>query len=409
MFNYRHNNVLLSIWAITMLLFRPCVIGEEANVAIYFIFVTLTFLIAILNARSYLLQAKNFKMALCILVLMVYLFCQGLLLSDALSSVVNSSIVIIGVTFCLMLILNNKNNNQIILKAIIYFHFLLCVSAILTFILLCFNHFNVKSVPLIAKLYLYSKGGPAEEIYGEHAILFPVTLIWGRLTTIGFDFPRFLGIYRESGMTQIFYITCYFLTFFIDLRFKRVVRFSLLFGSILTFSTGGFISLAFGYIFMTLFNKSKGALLIKKGLIILLSAGILSIAIFLPGLGIMSKSTQINGIDRTNSYSYSIKRFLDSPFIGQGYYKGFSKDSEGRFNGEQGFIGLIGTVYQFGLIGLILYFFCWFYSFAKFARPSTYCIYIPCIITLLISQPSYNDIFTWFIMMFDKRSINYIG
>jgi hypothetical protein len=273
--------------------------------------------------------------------------------------------------------------------------------------MLIINKFNIDAIPVIVKLHAYGTSGVTEEIFGEHSLLVPFSFIWGRLPIFGINLPRFLGIYREPGLSQIYFWTAFFLTYFVKMKHIKIIRTCIFIGAFLTFSTTGILSFAAGYSAFLFLNKSTQIEKVRNAVIVLCVTLLGGIILSLPGIGILDKMENANGMDRIDSFNYSIHEFLENPIIGKGYYYGFSTDSEGRqFKGDVQFIGIIGVAYQLGSIGILLYFLCWIYSLTRLANRKTLCIYIPCIVTLLFFQPSYNDILVWFLMLINTRELS---
>jgi hypothetical protein len=401
---------LLVLWTAALVLFRPSVVGQDHNPLVFCAFLVTTLVLFITDKHfSFAPTRQQRTIVLLTLLTMAYFFCQGMLISGAYKPVINSSICIVGSIVCMAYVVN-KYSNQFIFKTLIIIHLLFSVSSVVTVIILAINKFNIEAIPVILKLHTYSKGDITEAIFGEHSLLFPFSLVWGRLSMFGINLPRFLGIYRESGLSQIYFWTSYFLTFFVSMKHIKIIRICIFVGAFLTFSTNGILSFALGYSAFLFLNKTGRKQNVQKAFVVMLILSVSATIMLLPGIGILDKMERANGMDRISSYEYSINSFLQNPIIGKGYYYGFSTDSEGRlFKDEVQFIGILGTLYQLGSIGLLLYFACWIYSLTKLANKKTLCIYVPCIITLLFFQPSYNDILVWFLMLVNTKELSPVG
>jgi hypothetical protein len=157
---------------------------------------------------------------------------------------------------------------------------------------------------------------------------------------------------------------------------------------------------------LLLFNNTGRLKWIKNTIAIIFISSAGAIILLLPSIGILDKLGTDSGQGRLSSYEYSYRKYLENPILGKGYYYGFSKDSEGRFKGEEQFIGILGAAYQLGAIGMLLYFLCWIYSLTKLADRKSLCIYLPSLITLLFFQPSYNDIIVWFLLLISTQGLS---
>ena len=135
---------------------------------------------------------------------------------------------------------------------------------------------------------------------------------------------------------------------------------------------------------------------------------ILTVLIFIPDIGILDKIASISGSQRTQSFLYSINLFAENPLFGTGYYKGF-EDMERLGEEYIQFLGIIGVAYQIGIIGLVLYSLPWFYSIRYFHNKTTFFVLIPCLATLFFSQPSYNDMIVWFLLLIDFKKVSHIS
>ncbi|MDO1445145.1 hypothetical protein Q0590_02730 [Rhodocytophaga aerolata] len=397
---------LLFLWTFLLICFRPSIFGEKYNPLVFFCFLIVTGLIAL--SQNIFIKFKVKKKFLVtvtvILTTVLYFVLQGFILSDAKLTVLNSAIIILGTITCFLYVLNSANQFYI-LKFFIYIHFAFSISSICTFIIYVLTGFNPSNLPVLVDLYAlveYAVYDPSR-LFSNHVILFPFTVVWSNAEFLGISVHRALGIYREPGMAQIFFLTAYFLTYFIPLAKPRLIRNTILAGSFLTFSTASFISFLFGIVIYKFANSLKFQNIIKSllnPLRITIFASLFIIASAITYNLVKDKLNDISGQTRIISYLKGAKRLMASPMFGEGYYNSFAKNEEGIVISDS-FIGLIGVSYQIGLIGIMLYLTSWYFGVSMLGNTASLCIYIPCFITLFTSQPSYNDVFTWFLLLID--------
>jgi hypothetical protein len=401
---------LLFIWTVLLLLFKPSMIGERFNPVIYFLFVFVTGLLFLIEPE---IKQKymNKRVVIAFLLIascVIYFLFQGLFLSSALKTVINSVVVIFGTSICIAYV-SRKDNIPQIFRVFINIFFWLSLSAIITMLIFIFRGLDYTKIPLIANLNFLVPGYGAPKGSGldSHLLFFPFTLVWSALNISNFSLPRFIGLFREPGMTQIFLLTAYFLTYFVEIKRVKLKRFVILIGAFLTFSTAGLLSFLGGFLMLKLFKKGKiPSLKVVTTTIISLS---LLIIIFanIPYLGFKNKISSGSGKQRSESFSNSLKLLSESPIVGIGYYGDFKKNEKGMVVSHE-FLGLGGVAYQIGIVGIILYFMMWYYGIFRLGNLQTLCIYMPCLLTLMVSQPSYNDVIVFFLILTDTSNLKLI-
>jgi hypothetical protein len=407
MFRVSINNYLVVPWTITLLLFRPSLVGEIVNPLIFLIFISLTVCIFIFTKDLFYISInKTLRLvAGAIFLTAIYFLLQGMVLSQAKGTVINSFVVIFGTTAALVYVLRNPLFVLVSLKTVILTHFFLSCSAIITLLIYIIVGLNASKLPLLYSFVLHDMDMKSAIDFSGYSIYFPFTAVWSSLN-IGIVIPRCIGLYREPGMAQIFFLTSYFLTYFIQIKYLKFIRAVLFVGSILTFSTAGFLSFIGGSVALNAFNKE----LWKNPVKIVFKGCLLFFMIFsiflLPSIGVFQKMENQSGNDRIVSYLQGIQRVAKHPIFGEGYYNGFKRDENGALLSEQ-FLGIPGVIYQIGFLGLLFYCLCWYFGSLKLASLKTICIYMPCFLTLLISQPSYNDVFTWFLLLVNTRNLRF--
>lgn len=392
-----------------LLLFRPSIFGERYNQAVFVIFFIITCVLLLIRGSQSLSISKRLFIGLILIYLCIgYFFIQGLLLSNATQTVVNSCVLLLLAVPCIALVLSKYQ--QKVLKVFINFHYFLSISAIITFVIFIIVGLSINRLPVLADLSgIIDYKAYGENVLNQHILIFPYTIAWSTGGFLGIDVPRFVGIYREPGMSQIFFITAFTLTFFVPITSHFRKRVIILMGIILLFSAAGMLNLVLVVFFVIIFNAS-----FKRYLIRILRNPIFVIAVII-GLVMLSKQAitmvkekiiDVSGTTRIESFNNGVKRLMKNPFFGEGYYNSFKKDGSGTVVSEN-FIGILGVSYQIGFVGMFFYFLCWLNAFRHNTRRVALCIYIPCLMTLLFSQPSYNDVFTWFLLLLDTRNFQY--
>ncbi len=400
--------VLLFIWTLLLLLFRPSILGERFNSFVFVCFTIVSIILLLIQpSKSKWSFSRNVVyLFFLIVILLIYLFFQGLILTDIKRVVVNSVIVILGTSICFLLVLKKEHLN-FILQSFINIIFFLSISAFVTYSIYLFLGLKVTRIPLVANLshLAPSYNNEYNDFLGDHLLFFPFTGIWSALNVTNLSIPRHVGIFREPGMAQIFFLTAYFVTFFIETSRAKLKRLVILIGAFLTLSTSGLLSFIGGYIALRLFGQGRipnGFRIVSTLFFFILMAIAFS---NLPEIGFLSKISSESGQYRSESFENSAKLLAKHTMLGVGYYNGFETSETGIVNSKQ-FVGLIGVGYQIGLVGIVLYLLVWFAGLYKLGSLKTLCIYVPCLVTLVFSQPSYNDVFVFFLLLFDTRSLN---
>ena len=330
-----------------------------------------------------------------------YLFIQGMLLSDAPKNVVNSSIIVFTVSTLIYFILRGGVNQDIVLRIFVYVQAILCASVIITIIIFLFYDFDLSQMNIVTRFNTYSRG---TDLVPDHIMFLPFTIIWSGAQVGEIALPRFVGMYREPGVAQVFLVTAFFLTYFIKFKYKLFTRSILFIGSLATLSTQAFVSLFAGFIVLLVTNRYVINSFFSKVLIISAASLILYLALFLPTAGIFEKTDSRSGMERLNGYERSIEKLSDHLFFGYGYFSGFKKDNEGFVTSEE-YDGILGISFQLGLIGIFLYLLIWYHGLFTSGNLKTLCIYMPCFLTLMISQSFFNDVIVLFLALLDTSKM----
>lgn|GEM_PF-2322612 len=400
---------LLFLWVFLLLCLRPSIFGERYNLVVFVLLFTVSiFLLFIYRKNLIQLETRSFGLFALIMLLVSYLFIQGMLSGSPPIIVFNSCFLIASVSLLSMYILSL--DNAFILKSFIYIHVGLSMSSIVTFLMFVAGGFGSSGLITLGTIDNFMNttlpNGFEGEFYAYHHIFFPFTHSWSGIGLGGLYIPRLLGIYREAGMAQIFFFTAYFLTYVVELNRVKLVRNILLIGGLFTFSTAGVLSFLAGYLVLNFYPRQKIKLNLMKLLSVFIAIPVIVTAVlFTPDFGVLAKVNSISGNERIKSYQRSWDQFVESPLVGHGFFNDFEKNRDVNDDKFIDTLGLIGFIYQLGIVGLFLYSLPWIYSLYYFNNPKTYFVLMPCLLTLLVSQPSYIDMVVWFLLMIDFKSI----
>lgn len=389
-------NILLLFWTSLFLLLRPSVLGENYNIEIFLLLFLISIIIVFHDKAIIRNHSMNYYIVFfMILILISYFFIQGLLMSPAKSTVINSSFFITGILISLGMV-SNKDNNKTIINVFIKIHVLLSITILLTTLLIIIYKFDISKLPALGtfKLPTYNS---------NHVIYFPFSISWSRFNFAGLSIPRFVGIYKEPGIGQIYFLTAFFLSLIPHNNSSKTVSVILLVGSLLLFSGFTFINLMIGSIlYISIKNRFNPIQYIYtkpfKFLITVLSL-LLVYSIF--KFQLKEKMNGPSGKERIESFETSLKDLKDNLVWGTGYYS--SRLSTGEKSNRIQSLGLVGASYQLGVIGIILYAFTWFMGIYGLKGHKYIYIYIPCLLTLLFSQPSFNDPLVWFLILYEDN------
>ena len=117
----------------------------------------------------------------------------------------------------------------------------------------------------------------------------------------------------------------------------------------------------------------------------------------IPNVGLKSKLEAKSGVDRVSSIAKNIEAFKQNPIFGFGYYNGFNSE-------KLKFTGLPGVLAQIGLFGVFLYLLCWIYGLNNVVGIGHSYYLVPIFITMLISQPIYNQPFIILFCLISQKS-----
>ncbi len=404
------NKLLLFLWTFLLLSFRPSLIAQSYNKLVFALFLLVTILFGLVDSQNkgrFTIKKKELELLTVLFVTFAYFLIQGLFLSSNISAVVNSCVVLLGTVPCMFYVIRRPDNKSEVIKHIINIHFVLSISQIITFLWFTFTGFKLYELPILFDLQEVAKYYFGSNPSNIHQVVFPFTIIWSNSLFAGIEFYRTCGMYREPGMAQIFYLTAFFLSFFYTGKHSVLKRVVILIGSLLLISASGFINLVLGFILFFLFNKIRSSVVSKKvalqlsiGFIVLLCFSFFTVQI------VERKFKVESGFERLVNVKKSLASLSVNPIFGDGYYNGFKTSAEGLVTSEV-FLSFIGVLNQLGLLGTFLYALCWLVSLYFFSNKYSFFIYLPCLFTLITSQPSYNDVFVWFLMLLDTSQFYY--
>lgn len=389
---------MLVAWLICLLMFRPFSIGEYYSQEIFLLLALITLILVTVRPGPLRLFARwstVLIVSVCVLVNLYFLM-QGFVLSSARTTVLNATVLSIGSIVCCALVLN-KDNVSFIFKVFVVLHVLLGISGIISTFLYALLGLNIAPL-VIMRFPIYSETA-------QHLLVVPFSLYWSWTEVLGQIIYRFTGGYREPGAAQIFFVTAYLMTYFIQIRGQGVMRSILLFSSLITLSTAGVFNLVIGVTLLYLFNGRLRRLTPRTlGALIIIVILVLFLVIIPSDLNLFTRlSSNVSGISRLRIEQENFQLFMRSPIWGVGYYSGFELSDTGAAGSR--FLGLTSTAYQIGVVGLFLYGAAWWAGLFKRASRSTWCIYAPGLISLLVFQPIYNSTFIWFLLVLDTSSI----
>ncbi len=401
---YKTPKFMLTVWVIALLMFRPSYLGETYGAFVFISFILISIYV-IVYYYSKNVRFKFVKTDITILKLVIlfslYIGIQGLVLSSAKSIALKALFGIPIVSLFFIYIARGSNLNYIF-KVFITIHLFLSISIIISNLLIFINSMDIS--PFVIAHFVWLKENQVN-------LIFPFSLSWSKNTLSDQFFlsnvHRFIGFYREPGEAQYFFLTAYFLLFFIKYPYGKIVKYLIWLGGLFLFSTQFVFSWIFGALLLYIFQQEKKRQ-IKKA--ILLITAVLSIYLFTNfDYGLISKIETGTGADRIIGFQISLNKFFLHPIFGEGYYNNYSENRVGStYQDIFTSIGLLGPLYQLGLFGILLYILCWTYALVKRTNSEALSIYVPFLITMMLSEPSYNNIFAFFLMTIDTRNLRLI-
>lgn len=200
----------------------------------------------------------------------------------------------------------------------------------------------------------------------------PFTVMYGVYTVDGIRFPRLLGLFRESGILQMFLIWALFNLK--SIRLNRLwIKGTLLLGIIASFSTAG-LAILFANLVLLLFMNKK----VMRGVALLCFTYI--VVMYAPFIGINDK-TETHGAsisDRTMATEAGLEALGNNPF-GEGMYNTRIPNAG---------INLVAASSMIGVVGVLLTMLVYLAPALAAGNRKRYLLaVIPIILTSLLSQP----------------------
>lgn len=313
---------------LTLLTIRPSALGENFTALGLLFLGCCIFVFFIENYRIKRIDLRSDVLPTVILVSVygVYVIVQSTITnSPILDFTIKGFITNIFVTFSFALLLSDNKVHFRLFRLCIQFMILLIISYYITIIL--------SLVIPLDSLILFQI-----DVYGSpRNIYFPLTPIYGVMTVENHVFQRFLGFFREAGITQAFIIWAY-----VSLKHYGLENWKnkivLITGIIATFSTAGIAVFVATICFKMLLNG-------KKIISLFVIPMIYVIIMYAPYVGLADKlvthGTSVT--DRTGVMLQSLKMLFENPFgIGVGNSP-ILENSGINFVAYSHMIGIIGV------------------------------------------------------------------
>lgn len=288
-----------------------------------------------------LLTIKNkfaYKLSVLFMIIIFVLYCyiQGIFLNQEKNLINNVFIFWIIEIIATYFVFMNKSIERKICRIIIIIMLFFTLSYIISFILSLI--LNWKSIMLGSFDYNYFYSAP---------IFFPMTIAYGNGQIGDFVIYRLLGIARESGIMQGFFIWGFYKVgdYFENKDMKKIL---LGIGVFICFSTTGIIIFLCTLIIRNLFNTNKKFFSLQNILILLI---IISCILLLMGNNTFSLANKlsVSFVDRNLAINYGISNFIEHPLVGVGFLK------PSLYNYIQTDICLIASIGQIGIVGGALF------------------------------------------------------
>lgn len=217
---------------------------------------------------------------------------------------------------------------------------------------------------------------------------FPFTVMYGVYTVDGIRFPRLLGLFRESGILQMFLLWSLFNLKSLRLD-KRWIKLTLLLGIAASFSTAGLAILFVNLVLHCLLHRR----ILSAVFLLLFTYGVIMYA---PFIGIHEKN-ETHGAsisDRTTATEAGIEALEDNP-MGAGMY---------NIKAPNAGINLVAASSMIGVAGVVLTLAVYFAPMLAAERRKRYLLaVIPIVLTSLISQPILDAPLLYLLLMAPYR------
>ncbi len=371
-------------WAVVFLFIcfftRPFFLAEVGNNAAFS--AVLFAVIAIISFRSFKKYDKSIysKYLRTVSLIFFCIFILSLVINpDSSDYVVKNLVTFLPITFFGGIVLSNEKLRYYFFKLMILINCLSIFCGICTSILYFIFNYSFQNLTLTSIGYDY---------HVDSYILFPGSFYYGNFGEYNLNpFPRFMGLFREPGISQLFYAI--FALIAPRFGYKNFwFRTILLIGIVITFSTVGIISF-FAVLIYIYLEKRGFKFTFKQAISSIVGLAIIFYAFaYTPLIGFSSKSTgeqRKSFEDRNMGMEYMLKEVPNHPF-GTGL-------SYGKSTGTVPTTNLLIASYQIGLQGFIMIFAVLSYPMYKLFRSGKFpliqlfLIGLPIYATILFSQP----------------------
>jgi hypothetical protein len=390
------------LYIITVLLlfnFRPAIIGEIHVEILIFVLCFIILIYLAKKGNKIKLSKPQLNQIFIIIILILYLLIQPFVLQTSNYRPVISSFVILLIYIIIFIfILADKFKDyyyvKLFLKVFIYLVLFFSISQVITYLLIIF-------LPELKLIYKEIQNYQSGFVKGYANLYIPFTIAGANVQNVfGIIFPRSMGIFREPGIYQMYINIAYFSLDFIDVNNKKIIKLILIFSLLSTFSTAGFGIFFVCYIYKyTNRILGKDINLVQILFFILVTFIIGNFIFYSSNFGFFDKLDNVSGQTRSNAIISNIKWFLENPIFGTGHYNPGANTTA---------ISLAASFHTIGLFGLLLYFFIWSYSIIINTNLKSVILYIPIFLTLLLSQPIFDNVIVFLFLMLNLKRLKYI-
>jgi len=375
------HKLLIIILSVIIINLRPAILGQAYTKVLLLIIFILSFITLIHDRLIYTTRAKKLLL-ISNSIFGVYLIIQSFIIDPSMGERtiggIYTGFTIVLISFVLFMFIRPSDSESII-KTIIYIIFAFSLSQIITDIGII-NGFENELFLRDIKI----KNTRALRLY------IPFTITYGTDKYTLFSsipaLPRGTGFIREAGLFQLFLNFAFFATYFVNISHKRIIRLIILLALLTTFSTAGlgifFTSITY-YLFINKKIKNVSSFLILS-ICILLILFLFNIYIYKWEFGLYAKFMSKSGIDRQYDMVYAISQLKKYPFFGIGFF------SQNEFINPN--LNIVVGLSKIGLVGMFLHILGLYFGIKYNYNKYTFVMFIPIILTSLISQPIYYTV-----------------
>lgn len=350
---------------------RPSAMGNEytsVGVGLVIIAFLLHLMDAYYRSKKIGFSRQNNIIFLGVLMLFCYIGLQALLVPNHqnIVSVLKTVLANVALISFAAMILSDERTKKMFFQWFTWLTLLTCISVLVTFIL-------TTVIPLEHLFLFQIRYGTSGGYQEAGQTYFPFTTLYGVLNYEQLALPRFLGLFRESGLTQMFILWMLYNLESLDMN-KVWVKIVLIVGLIFTFSTAGI-----AFLFINLVAKYLVNLKLWRALLLGLVA---YLAIFhMPFIGINDKIDTGHGTsvsDRQQAMTNAWNSLQDHP-MGVGFNNNDVHNSG---------INLLAASNMIGVVGFLLCLLVYFLGMTAVENKKRYFLSVlPIVLTSLFSQP----------------------